>query len=71
MVVVEDLECIITKLMRFAKVQGQVQASMEVLLIDWSNQSLGAQDTRIVSVQLIPNPSACLNSVFCLIGNSD
>ena len=71
MVVVEDLKGVVVKLMWLAEVGCWLWVSMEVLLVDWSNQSLGAQDMRVGPVQVIPDPSACLNHVFPLVSNLD
>jgi len=72
MVVVKDLEGIVTKLAWFAKVWGQAWVSMEFLLIDGSDHALSAQGMRVVPVQLIPDPFTDVDGViFHLIGDSD
>ena len=59
MVVVEDLEGIIVKLTQLAKVWGRAWVCMKLLFINGSDHALGAQDARVIPVQLIPDPSTC------------
>src|SRR6267142_8174 len=72
MVVVEDLEGIVTKLAWLAEVRSRAWVGMEFLFVDGSDHPLCSQDTGVVPVQLIPNPSTSVNGVIIrLVGDSN
>jgi len=70
MVVVEDLEGIIMKLMWLTKVWGRAWVSMEFLLVDGANHPLSTKGIGVVPVKLESNPSTGVNSVVVhLVGD--
>jgi len=72
MIIVEDLEGVVTKLLWLAKVGFRAWIGMEVLLIDGVDHPLGPKGTGVVSVEFVLNPSIGVNGVvFHLVGNSN
>jgi len=70
MVVVEDLEGVVTKLTWLAKVRSRAWISMKLLLVDRVDHPLGPKGTGVISVEFISNTSTCVNCVIIrLVGN--
>src|SRR6266850_6289850 len=70
MVVVEDLEGIVAKLMQLTEVGGRAWVSVKLLLIDGSDHPLCSQGTGVVPVQFVSDPSASVNGVVIrLVGD--
>src|SRR6266850_5906600 len=70
MVVIEDLEGIVTKLVWLAEVRSRAWVGMKFLFVDGSDHPLCSQGMGVGPVQLVPNPFTSVNGVIIhLVGN--